>query len=181
MVFLDEVNTSAILGSVQDVMIDNSLEGSPLPHNIFWVCATNPYKQQEAFDPLSAASGDKGFRDHYQVRPVPEAMELVKWHFGSLSDDAVLDYIQAKSRELRPVLSVEDEPVPSGAAYLCTDCALNHVPPTLQTLLSEPVRPDAASAGIRPPTVVLSEPDLLLLSNIVHRAHTIVKETEGDR
>jgi hypothetical protein len=36
----------------------------------------------------------------YQVRPVPEAVELVKWHFGSLSDEAEDDYIKAKVNEL---------------------------------------------------------------------------------
>lgn len=67
-VFLDEVNTSSILGSVQDVMLDNSLEGEPLPHNIFWVCATNPFRAETAvIDQHSAASGDVGFRAHYQV------------------------------------------------------------------------------------------------------------------
>ncbi len=67
-VFLDEVNTSSILGSVQDVLMDNSLEGKALPNNIFWVCATNPYRAvAQAVDPNSAASGDVAFRAHYQV------------------------------------------------------------------------------------------------------------------
>lgn len=35
-----------------------------------------------------------------QVRPVPEAMELVKWQFGALTSEAELDYITAKMREL---------------------------------------------------------------------------------
>ena len=68
-VFLDEVNTSSILGSVQDVMLDNALEGQPLPRNIFWVCATNPFRSVvEIHDPHGAAGGDVGFRAHYQVR-----------------------------------------------------------------------------------------------------------------
>lgn len=87
-VFLDEVNTSSILGSVQDVMMDNSLEGEPLPRNIFWVCATNPHRNRPVAAAAGAggssdargadsASGDVGYRDHYQVRPVPEAMSQV--------------------------------------------------------------------------------------------------------
>ncbi len=69
-VFLDEVNTSSILGSVQDVLMDNSLEGHALPGNIFWVCATNPYRavaDANVPDQNSAASGDVAFRAHYQV------------------------------------------------------------------------------------------------------------------
>lgn len=53
-VFLDEVNTSSIMGSVQDVLIDKSLEGEPLPDNIFWVCATNPYRAPPTAKPAAA-------------------------------------------------------------------------------------------------------------------------------
>ena len=102
-VFLDEVNTTSILGSIRDVLIDKTLGGSALPPNIFWVCATNPYIPMASLDdadPNKAASGEKAFRAYYQVRPVPEAMKQVKWQFGSLSDDAERDFIIAKIRDL---------------------------------------------------------------------------------
>jgi len=128
-VFLDEVNTSSVLGSVQDVMMDHCLEGTALPDNIFWVCATNPYKTRSS---LGDARGDCAFRDHYQVRPVPEAMESVKWDFGALTAEAEHDYIGAKIVEIADTTTEVDESVISlhgeGSCEetACTKCRSAH-------------------------------------------------------
>jgi hypothetical protein len=42
-VFIDELNTSSILGIVKEVIADRTLDGVPLPNNIFFVGAINPF------------------------------------------------------------------------------------------------------------------------------------------
>jgi hypothetical protein len=116
-VFLDEVNTSSILGAVQDVMLDNSLDGEALPSNIFWVCATNPCNWEgttPAADRVDEASGRESYRSGYQVRPLPYSMRLVKWQFGEMSNDAEEAYISAKVQALREDGGVVSQPHPSG-------------------------------------------------------------------
>ena len=77
-----------------------------------------------------------------QVRPVPEAVELVKWHFGSLSDEAEDDYIKAKVTELsKASLEAEadspaykariddvayDELQPALSVAVCPVCSASH-------------------------------------------------------
>jgi hemicentin len=131
-VFFDEVNTAAILGTLAAVVVDGHLDGAALPHNIFWVCATNPHvgKAQGAvrrLQPMCPRDGDglrdrvledisafrrragadggpmpsalSGFSATYQVRPVPPAMEEVKWHVGPLRSDGVHEYIELKMKQ----------------------------------------------------------------------------------
>ena len=45
--FVDEFNTSSILGDVKEVFMDHTLDGAPLPPNILWVAAMNRPKQKE--------------------------------------------------------------------------------------------------------------------------------------
>lgn len=51
--FVDEFNTSSILGMVKEVFMDHALDGRPLPNNIFWVAAMNrpEAKHEEAIKP----------------------------------------------------------------------------------------------------------------------------------
>lgn len=200
-VFLDEVNTSSILGSVQDVMLDNALEGQSLPKNIFWVCATNPFREVIESDAVAAASGERGFRAHYQVRPVPEAMELVKWHFGSLTKDAEQDYIAAKMRELRDASSVAvaraavkqpHDALLSSPVRPCDECCSNHwtcshslVPEELLEFTRLHVGDEAPPASLEHDlpwcchAMLPTDDDIQRMADIIAAAHTFVKENEG--
>uniref|UniRef100_A0A0G4IBB0 Uncharacterized protein n=1 Tax=Chromera velia CCMP2878 TaxID=1169474 RepID=A0A0G4IBB0_9ALVE len=40
--FVDELNTTQVMGMVQEVFSNNTLDGLPLPENIFWIGAINP-------------------------------------------------------------------------------------------------------------------------------------------
>lgn len=63
-VFLDEVNTSSLLGVVQDLMVHHVLDGQPVSEDVFWICATNPYRPAAA---QQADGNTVGFRSDYQV------------------------------------------------------------------------------------------------------------------
>jgi len=56
-VFIDELNTSSILGMVKEVFVDNTLDGNPLSENIFWVGAINPF-DKEIIDRVKGITGE---------------------------------------------------------------------------------------------------------------------------
>jgi hypothetical protein len=41
-VFIDEFNTTSVMGPIKEVLMDHTLDGKKLPENIFWVAAMNP-------------------------------------------------------------------------------------------------------------------------------------------
>lgn len=91
--FIDELNTSSMMGEMKSIFMDRSFQGVKLPANIFCVAAINPARS--AASPQQA-DGAVSFRPHYAVRPCPPSMEEVVWAFGSLSGADERDYVAAK-------------------------------------------------------------------------------------
>jgi len=194
--FLDEVNTSSIMGSVQDVMMDHSLGGDPLPSNIFWVCATNPYKAKASVADCGDASGGHSFRDHYQVRPVPEAMESVKWQFGALTEEAEKDYIGAKLREMSQEgaemsqegaaaeeeelfpYSVDTCPTCKTPHWTCLHCKLERFPPEVAPMFCRH-QAAAVARAVTHDDMCLSERDSGCMAGVISAAQCFVRAQEG--
>ena len=91
--FVDELNTSSMMGEMKSIFIDNSFEGVRLPSNIFWVAAINPARPESA---PQQADGTQSFSSRYAVHPCPASMEEVVWAFGSMSPAQEKDYVTAK-------------------------------------------------------------------------------------
>jgi hypothetical protein len=48
--FVDEFNTTSLMGALKEIFVDMSLDGISLPSNIFWVAAMNPFDDKNASD-----------------------------------------------------------------------------------------------------------------------------------
>lgn len=95
--FVDELNTSSMMGEMKSIFIDKSFEGVKLPSNIFWVAAINPARPESA---PQQADGSHNFSSRYAVHPCPASMEEVVWAFGSMSAAQEKDYITAKLQQV---------------------------------------------------------------------------------
>lgn len=91
--FIDELNTSSMMGEMKSIFIDKSFQGVPLPGNIFWVAAINPARPEAA---PQQADGSQSFSSRYAVHPLPASMEEVVWAFGTMSRSQEKDYVTAK-------------------------------------------------------------------------------------
>lgn len=95
--FIDELNTSSMMGEMKNIFIDNSFEGVTLPSNIFWVAAINPARPES--EPQQA-DGSYSFSARYAVHPLPASMEEVVWAFGTMSQSQEKDYVTAKLQKV---------------------------------------------------------------------------------
>ena len=95
--FVDELNTSSMMGELKSIFIDKSFEGVTLPSNIFWVAAINPARPESA---PQQADGTQNFSSRYAVHPCPASMEEVVWAFGSMSAAQEKDYVTAKLQQV---------------------------------------------------------------------------------
>ena len=91
--FIDELNTSSMMGEMKSIFIDKSFEGVSLPSNIFWVAAINPARPEAA---PQQADGSQSFSSRYAVHPLPASLEEVVWAFGTMSRSQEKDYVTAK-------------------------------------------------------------------------------------
>lgn len=91
--FIDELNTSAMMGEMKSIFIDKSFQGVSLPSNIFWVAAINPTCPKCA---PQQADGSHSFSSSYAVHPLPASMEEVVRAFGTMSPSQEKDYVTAK-------------------------------------------------------------------------------------
>jgi len=90
-VFFDEVNTSSILGLFKEMLIDRTINGRPLPPNIFFVAAVNPkIKTTEKQDLLDVGA--------FNVHDLPASMALLKWNYNPLEGRMLEEYIGGKLR-----------------------------------------------------------------------------------
>ena len=47
--FFDEANTTEAIGLIKEIMCDRRLNGEPLPENIKFIAACNPYRKYVGF------------------------------------------------------------------------------------------------------------------------------------
>ena len=94
-IFLDEINTSSCMGLFKELLVDRSLDGTPIPTNVFLVAACNPHRGSSV--PIrSSSERDDWVLGSYYVRPVPPTLRFLTWDYGALSDSQEFAYIQEK-------------------------------------------------------------------------------------
>ena len=106
-VFLDEINTCDHLGLICDVMCHHTLFGRPLPKNLVFLAACNPYELRPEENIQTAGLEGKNVTDEYsrlvyRVHPLPEAMIAYVWDYGSLAPKDEKAYIQRMVEMLQP-------------------------------------------------------------------------------
>ena len=91
--FVDELNTSSVMGEMKSLFVDGIFEGRKLPNNIFLVAAINPARPESG---SPRAQERQVFNSRYIVRPCPASIEEAVWAFGSMSSQQERDYVTAK-------------------------------------------------------------------------------------
>ena len=98
-VFFDEINTSTQLGTFQDIMVDNVLDGKKLPRNVFWVAASNPKRtKQESIEEGGRLSYKH--RDFYDVFELPTALRDLVTQFSALDKRSEKAYNYARLEQI---------------------------------------------------------------------------------
>lgn len=96
-VFIDEINTSSCLGMFKEIIIDNSIDGTPLPNNLFLIAASNPHRATSI--PISTHSARSDWvLGWYHVKEIHPTMQLLKWNFGALSHEQEAEYVKSLMR-----------------------------------------------------------------------------------
>ena len=95
--FVDELNTSSIMGEMKSLFVDGMFDGKKVPSNIFLVAAINPARPELG----SPRAHERDlFNSRYIVRPCPASMEEAVWAFGSMSALQEKHYVTAKLQML---------------------------------------------------------------------------------
>ena len=122
-VFLDEINTCKSMGLISELMCKHSCQGKPLPSNIVFIAACNPYRQREikgnkennqvGLDINFANQQKKLLNDKekqeiakaknnnlvYTVNPLPHSLLNFVFDFGSLTQKDEENYIRCIIKE----------------------------------------------------------------------------------
>ena len=96
-VFLDEINTCDYLGTINEIMCHRTIRGKPLPSNLVFIAACNPYRLRQGTI-LTSGLSEKVSTDEYsklvyRVHPLPETMIDYVWDYGSVSPEDEKRYI----------------------------------------------------------------------------------------
>ena len=100
-VFFDEINTCDHLGLLNEIILHHTCEGQPLPSNLVFMGACNPYQLRDV--PKTTAGLDHVDRQVqydeqsklvYRVHPLPEGMMDFVWDYGSLDPEDETRYVQ---------------------------------------------------------------------------------------
>ena len=97
-VFLDEINTCDYLGTINEMICHRSIKGKPLPSNLVFIAACNPYRLRPREKITTTGLNGKTISDKfsrlvYRVHPLPETMIDFVWDYGSLSKKDERAYI----------------------------------------------------------------------------------------
>lgn len=103
--FVDELNTSTIMGMIKEVMMDGTLDGRALPKNIFWIGATNPVTTYDASNltvpTLDVTLSNVGVVDEeedaneYIVRSLLPSLECTVLDVGTLASEQEKNFLAA--------------------------------------------------------------------------------------
>ena len=96
-IFLDEINTCNSLGLISEMICKHSCNGIPLPDNIVFIGACNPYRVSKIneFDGLQFKKDkNSGSKLVYTVNPLPHCLLNYVINFGSLSKEDEIKYIE---------------------------------------------------------------------------------------
>ena len=96
-IFLDEINTCNSLGLISELICKHSCNGIPLPDNIVFIGACNPYRVSKIdnFDGLKFKNEKNSISNLvYTVNPLPHSLLNYAINFGSLSKEDEIKYIE---------------------------------------------------------------------------------------
>ncbi|CAE6933298.1 unnamed protein product [Symbiodinium sp. KB8] len=95
-VLFDELNTSEILGILNEIIVDHTFQGVVLPDNLFFLGCMNPYT------PRNSATGDGlgdqalAHREEYFVHKLPTSMMAHRWQFPPLERTELQEFVKQK-------------------------------------------------------------------------------------
>ena len=91
-VFLDEINTCNCMGLICELMTKHSCQGVPLPENIFFIGACNPYRysSKSVENYALKVDGTKEKKLVYTVNPLPFSLLNFVFNFGNLTPTVIL-------------------------------------------------------------------------------------------
>ena len=116
-VFLDEINTCKSMGLISELMCKHTCQGNPLPENIVFIAACNPYRTREikkgekeeqigldinqAHNQMKQLNqkeieniqAKKGSNLVYTVNPLPHSLLNFVFYFGQLKPEDEQKYI----------------------------------------------------------------------------------------
>ena len=94
-IFLDEINTCNSLGLISELMCKHSCNGIPIPNNIVFIGACNPYRLSkiDVVDGLNFKNEELSSNLVYTVNPLPHCLLNYIINFGSLSPKDEKKYI----------------------------------------------------------------------------------------
>ncbi len=100
-VFLDEINTSNSLGLISEILCKRTYLGKPIPENICFICACNPYRlytnivTSEIGLQINSDLRNLNQALAYKVNPLPFSLLNFVFDFGSLSREDEKNYIKS--------------------------------------------------------------------------------------
>ncbi|MDR3548972.1 MAG: AAA family ATPase [Candidatus Pacebacteria bacterium] len=102
-IFFDEFNTNENLGLITEIICDRVLDGQPLPENLLFFAACNPYKKStlnNVFDQVAGISKGRFMTSSnkrlvYKVYQLPKTILEYVWDFGPLKPSDEEAYIRA--------------------------------------------------------------------------------------
>jgi len=122
-VFFDEINTCKSMGLISELMCKHTYQGNPIPGNVVFIAACNPYRHREKKDTYEENIGlninlahkelnylnDKEKKNIkkiknsglvYSVNPLPHSLLNFVFDFGNLTDKDEEDYIRCIIKEV---------------------------------------------------------------------------------
>ena len=130
-VFLDEINTCKSMGLISELMCKHSCQGTPLPKNIVFIAACNPYRTRSnnktdekiGLDINQAKNQMKQLNQKekediqsnkksnlvYTVNPLPHSLLNFVFYFGSLKEKDEKKYINCIIKKVIEKIYYKDE------------------------------------------------------------------------
>ena len=95
-IFLDEINTCNSMGLICEMMTKQSCQGVPLPKNIVFIAACNPYRMVVKDEEPNGLKlkGVKERKLVYTVNPLPHSLLNFVFNFGNLTKKDEESYIK---------------------------------------------------------------------------------------
>jgi len=94
-VFIDELNTSSVLGLVKEIFVDNTLDGEPLAKNIFYIGCINPFtKRAGKSEEITGQQGNFAFNlAEFVVNELPLSLKKYRIDYDRLDETQEREFL----------------------------------------------------------------------------------------
>ena len=92
-IFFDEFNTSEAMFLISEMICHRTLLGSPIPANLKFLAACNPYKVRSQAIDIGLVMQRNNSKLVHNVHPLPESLIDHIWDYGSLCEEDEKNYI----------------------------------------------------------------------------------------